>query len=993
MDGLKSVSDLVKEGEKLKDLLKKDVVGQDAVIEEVVNAIVNNELYQRTESGRPKGLFLFAGTPGVGKTYLASKLAEALNYPHMVFNMSSYTDRQDGPSALFGLDYSWKNAHEGALLEFVYTHEDEPCFVILDEFEKACQEVILRFLQVFEGGKMESAYVSGAHNASKDGKQVPSYLIARDPYCNFEKVYFIVTTNVGRSLYEDGKQPGRNLTKETIIDAMRKDINPATEKPYFPDAILSRLQTGTVTMFRHLQTHELVHIARNVLDRNAKMVQKQQGIFFQIKSKEEEKIPTLLLLREGGAVDARNFRTIAENFIRTQIANLCNSLREEYLDVKEIVIGVDPEETDKLNDLLYGDGFTQDVILVCEDERKLNLFSRFFDPIEDINLLRTTDYEEALEIIRGEIYAVPAIFVLMPSLEDMEGLTMGAVSNAMQTRDLQGFAEFISKAREIHEKAEICVIDVEQITHETKKDLRRRGATQIIEIKRAETVTDIFQQKVDAMRLNAMAFDFARKGKALKFDIVPSAYQDLIFLRLRYFEKVENVKSTDAEFLVGGDRMPKVSFKDVVGGETVKEEAADFIDFLRNPKGFVEKGLRPPKGMLFYGPAGTGKTFMAKAIAHEAGVPFIASNGGDIKMGMKNLSGSETLKKLLSIARKYAPSILFIDEMETIALNRTGRDPYADTLVNTLLSEMDGFEGHEANPVIIIGATNAGISPETNVDGRYLAPAVVRRFSRKFFVDLPVKKDRMAFLVKNTGFTEEELDTAAQMGQGLSFGKLGNAIEIAKRQAARAKRSLICRDVEEAVETETYGESREVSRESKERTAYHEGGHACLGCLFGGANMPDHATIVSRGDFGGYVSIAMDEQTTTITKTYYENRIRIALAGRCAEIIHFGETEGLSAGPSSDIRHAFRMILEMICHLGMDDVLGMTYYDYDVSGRIVLTEKIQERADQLLSKYYEEAKQLLLDNRGLFEDISESLLRKESLSKADLEVIMEKHCG
>ena len=997
--GLQQISETVEKYEQMKRELKKEVIGQDKAIDEVVDSIKNSILYEDEESGRPKGIFLFAGTPGVGKTYLAKKCAEHMGCEHLFLNMSSFNSREDSKTALFGSDCSWEHSKEGMLLDFVEKQNRKTCVVILDEFEKAHPEVILQFLQILQEGKIENVYIKGLKQLdAKERSEMDSSLLKHSEVTSFSNVYFFFTTNAGRSLYENGKQPTPDLTKEVIIDAVRKDVNPVTGEPYFPNAILSRFQTGTVVMFRHLDTNELIHIGKKELMKNITMF----GIRYGLNIKIEDEVPILLLLREGGQVDARNFSKISETFVRDQINSLCIQLKQEKRNISKVRIGVEPEERENLKELMFGNQNTQEVVFVCENERRFNQFQKELRNVKGIKIKKTTDYEEAMNMVKDEVFSTPLVFAVLPSTKADEGITMASMNSTLLAKSMKNFRKFVENVKKYNEKTVLCVIDLEHSSSETKKDLLQKGVDEIFAFKSADTVSKEIKKRTDTVGLNNMAFEFARKGKALKYDIVPAVCNDTAYVRLRSFEKIDNIKSGDDDFLVGKDRMPNVSFDKVVGGDKIKEEASDFIAFLKNPKTFVSKGLKAPKGLLLYGPAGTGKTFMAKAIAHEAEVPFIATNGGDIKMGTERKNGAEMLKQYFSIARKYAPSILFIDEMETIALNRIGADPIADTIVNTLLAEMDGFDGHDSNPVIVVGATNAGVDKEHHVDGRFLDPAVVRRFTRKFFVDLPCKEDRLEHLMrslvdKDTSrpiFRKEELETATQMSQGLSFGYMNNAIEIAKRLAVRENRTLTRKDVENAIETVNYGEIRERNDDSKERTAYHEAGHACIGCILGGVHMPDHATIVSRGEFGGYVSIAADEKGMTWSKEYMENRVRTALAGRCAEVIHYGKYDGLTAGPSADIETAYRLIFEMVCHLGMDDEIGITYYANSNDGKYVqLPTNVQERINALFHKYYDESMKMLIDYSGMFEKIAQGLLENESLSKTELDRIVGEYHG
>lgn len=997
-EGLNQVAEVVEKFEWAKEELKKEIFGQDKAIDDVMDAMANSILYEQANNSRPKGIFLFAGTPGVGKTYLAEKIAGKIGYNSIVYNMSNYNQREDSKMALFGIDASWKSGKEGDIHAFVANQKGKPCFIVLDEFEKAHDEVILQFLQIFERGYTENTYIRGARqlpdDVLRDKGISKSYVYSRSENTSFTNVYFIITTNAGRALYEHGKQPAPDLTKDIIIDAIRNDIDPDTKKPYFPDAILSRLQTGTVVMFRHLNTDELLKIGELEFNKNKRVLLAKYGLDIYV----EPEIKTLLLLKEGGQMDARNYRKLTEDFLQQQISNVSLNLRPELRNRQKIFIGMEDQERQQLIELLYGENVQQEIILVCEKESVLQAFASRIKAAGDVNIQKTTDYEEAMDFVKKTIYDTPLVFAILPSTDTEDGFTMASVNSAMYVKSMKEFRRFLQNIKAYNEKAIVNVLDTEGINKETWKDILHYGADDVISIRGDIDVSSFIKRKLDNIRLNNMAFDFVRKGKALHYDIDPVVYngdsQDTIFIRFRGFEKINHMLSSDKDYFVGEERMPNVSFDDVVGGQLIKEEAGDIISFLKNPKAFINKGQGAPKGILFHGPAGTGKTFMAKAIAHEAGVPFIATNGGEIRSGKHTDDGKEknpveVLKDYFAIARKYAPAILFIDEMENIALNRNGVDVVADTICNALLAEMQGFDGHDQNPVIVIGATNAGKDKEHAVNGRYLDDAVVRRFSRKFFVDVPKKEDRLNYLMRETGFSAEALETAAQMSQGLSFGKIGNAIEIAKRTAIRHDRDLTPKDVVDAVETENYGDVKERNEDAKKRTAYHEAGHACMRLLLGEKYYPDYATIVSRDNFGGYVGTASDEKGGVWTKEHVINLVKCSLAGRCAEILHFGNLGGLSSGPSGDIETAYNYIYLMVCQWAMDDEVGIVYYP----DKKKLPMEIEQRINKLMNQYYNEAMEQISNNQVLLSEIAYELYEKESVSKEMLIKIMENKNG
>lgn len=994
--GLKNIFEMLSPFEKIRKNLKKDVIGQDRAVDELVDSFATEFLFDEKYKKGPKGIYLFAGAPGVGKTYLAERCAEELGYNYKLFNMSTYNADEDGKLGLFGMDGAWKNSKDGDLLKFVEDQHGEPCVVILDEFEKANIEVIMSFLQILDRGIIENVYVRGLRGVSDESlksKGISSaWLAERSDDTSFENVYLFFTTNVGKSLYEGGKQPKPDITKDAIIDAIRKDKDQQTNKPYFPDAILSRFQTGNVILFRHLYSNDLVKIGMNEMERNIELISNSYDIHFEV----DPDITALLLLREGGNIDARNFRKICENFLKDQLKNISLSLKDDKLQSNSIHVQVDPNEKAALDNLLYGEKTEQNVILLSEDEDRLNSIKEMCYKSENfagISLKTTTDYDQALDMLKEDVYDIPLVFIVYPRVSDDS--ESSDVKNTMMTRQMKGLSNFIEKSVKFNDKIIISVLDYDGSSSETRKTLISKGAASVIRIKNSEETPEIIEKNVTSISLNKMAFDFIRKGKALKFDIIPDVVEDKINVYFRFFEKIINMKSGDDDLMTGEDRMPNVSFNDVIGGDKIKEEAADFIFFLKDPKAYIQKGLSVPKGLLFYGPPGTGKTFMAKAIAHEADVPIFATNGGSIRIGKEGMSGQELLKQYFMTARKYAPSILFIDEIESIALNRQGYDINGDAMVNSLLAEMDGFESFDDNPVVVIGATNAGIDREHAVDGRYLDGAVVRRFTRKFFVDNPKKEDRVTFLRSKTCFNEHELETTVQMSSGLNFGRMGNAIEMAKRLALRENREMTRKDLEDAIETENFGEIKERNEETKIRTAYHEAGHATMGCIYGGPHMPDHATIVSRDDFGGYVSTVQDEKGIERSKVYFENRVRIMLAGRCAEILKYGDVRGLTYGPASDMEGAYRVIMLMIAKLGMDEELGMVYYPLsidDVSREYEnVPEKVQERANQLYKKYFNETMEILKANEALFEAIASGLIENESLNKYDIQKIMEKY--
>lgn len=995
---IKQMADNVARFEQLRSTLKNEVIGQSAVVDDVVDDILSSFNHPEERKGKPRGIYLFAGTPGVGKTYLAKRVAKHLGMKCLSLNMAEYNSHEDGKLTLMGTEASYGTCKEGTLFTFVEEQKGKPCIIIMDEIEKAHIDVIHQLLQILDSAQADNILVKTGKKLSEkvqESKGIKELCKTRPENTSFENVYFFFTTNAGRPLYEDGKQPSADITKSAIIDGISTDINPATREPYFPEAILSRFQTGVVSIFRHLTPYELIRIGQMGLEQGMTDIMDEYDVNITM----APETATLLLLREGGQMDARNLSTMSRKYMGTLLSQTLATIQDYSDECTNVVTMIDPEDRRTFQNIISSGAKTQKIVMVGENQKQTSwlmesaaLQQKSKPAGMALTFCFCEDYEKAYKEISGEVFGIPIVYVLFPEVEDTGNKTISSNRDAMLARDRKRFRDFLIQIREFSDKAMIQVITKETVTKETENSLSLLGVNGIIDISRGEEL--LYSHMQDAARMaqyNASCYDLARRGKAVRFNTVPAVYEDTIYIRYREFDLIDNIMPGDREFLTAKDHIPNVSFDDIIGGEQIKEEAADFIAFLKNPGEYLHNGLKVPKGLLFYGPPGTGKTHLAKAIAHEADVPFISLNGGVLAgggvelPGQVKLQGPELLRKYFSIARKYAPSILFIDEIDCIGLQRAGSSA-ADNMVNTLLTEMDGFESHDSNPVIVMAATNAGIDQDSAVHGRFLDEALVRRFSRKFNVSLPAADHILAHLTKETGITEG-LESAAMIAYGLSYGIINNAVEIAKRQAVREKRAMDGKMLEEAIETVRYGEKRERTPERARRTAYHEAGHACIACIAGA--YPAFATIVSRGDFGGKVNYFEDSKSVVYSREWFERRIISALAGRCGEVICYGQEGGITAGPSQDIRSAYGLITEMVYKLGMDPEVGMTYVN--VSGNGMLPEPMQKRVDQLFTQYYERCMQMLQEHRKLFEALAEKLLEKQTLSRNEMIAITEEN--
>ena len=446
----------------------------------------------------------------------------------------------------------------------------------------------------------------------------------------------------------------------------------------------------------------------------------------------------------------------------------------------------------------------------------------------------------------------------------------------------------------------------------------------------------------------------------------------------------------------------RMTFDDVAGADEAKQELEEVVEFLKSPQKFNELGARIPKGVLLYGPPGTGKTLLARAVAGEAGVPFFTISGSDFVEMFVGV-GASRVRDLFEQAKKAAPCIVFIDEIDAVGRQRGaglggGHDEREQTL-NQLLVEMDGFAANEG--IIIIAATNR---PDI-LDNALLRPG---RFDRQIVVDKPDVRGREAILKVHTKgkpiADDADLNVLARRTPGFTGADLSNLVnEAALLAARRDKKKIFMAELEEAIERVMAGPERKshvMSEDERRLTAYHEGGHTLIGLLLEHADPVHKVTIIPRGRAGGYMLSLPKEDRNYRTRTELLDRIKVAMGGRVAEEVVLGE---ISTGASSDIKQATDIIRSMIMQYGMSDTLGPIAYGEEnhqvFLGRSVgqdrnYSEAVAGEIDKEVRRYieeaYEDCRTLINDNRDKLDLIAQNLLERETLTANELEELMTK---
>ncbi|ABM78658.1 ATP-dependent zinc metalloprotease FtsH [Prochlorococcus marinus] len=448
------------------------------------------------------------------------------------------------------------------------------------------------------------------------------------------------------------------------------------------------------------------------------------------------------------------------------------------------------------------------------------------------------------------------------------------------------------------------------------------------------------------------------------------------------------------------DEESRVTFADVAGVDEAKDELTEIVDFLKTPERYTEIGARIPKGVLLVGPPGTGKTLLSKAVAGEAEVPFFIISGSEF-VELFVGAGAARVRDLFEQAKKKAPCIIFIDELDAIGKSRSGsmgvvggNDEREQTL-NQLLTEMDGFSSTD-KPVIVLAATN---QPEV-LDAALLRPG---RFDRQVLVDRPDLSGRKTILeiyVKKVKLAEGvDLDRIAQATSGFAGADLANVVNEAALLAARGKRKEVeLKDLNEAIERVVAGlekKSRVLQDDEKKVVAYHEVGHAIVGHLMPGGSKVAKISIVPRGMSAlGYTLQLPTEERFLNSKQDLEGQIATLLGGRSAEEIVFGK---ITTGAANDLQRATDLAEQMVGTYGMSDILGPLAYDKQGGGRFLggnnnprrvvsdaTAQAIDKEVRSLVDQGHESALSILRHNLALLETIAQKILEKEVIEGDEL---------
>ena len=994
------------------DLLAK-IFGQDHAVHAFVEGLFNAEVVAGADSKRksPRAVFVFAGPPGVGKTFLAQSGAAALDRPFKQFDMSAYSGPQQN-EALVGMEKAYKGAKPGVLTEFV---EKNPAAVLLfDEIEKAHLNTIHLFLQILDAGMLEDKF--------------------HERNVSFRDTTIIFTTNVGRKLYESPNGSGVHTAnsrfhRRTILDALENEKDPQTRQPFFPAAICSRMATGYPILFNHLGVNELERVVRAELSRTSGLLECQ----YYKRAEFDNLLPMCLVLREGSRVDARTLRSQAEIFIKTELFKFCQLFKTDRLDEVfsqvdrvRISVGEKMKDMDPEVRALFEHQERPRILLVADAD----LAALYKEFISQVDWRTASSADDALEILANEDVDFVLLDIWIGRTSETSSMTIQHFDHVpAAARGLDRGQELLRKIRDRVPEMPVYLLSLAEAAESGDAGgsvdeelflacVRAGGARGMLVSSFIDGMVADWEDHRDrfaaalqetARRLyrEKTAAHMGQERKVLGFDTVPQINREEreIVIRLRNLRLSRAIASVDAGEVLEDVERPRTRFDEVMGADTAKEELKFFIDYLRNPKRFAALGLKPPKGVLLHGPPGTGKTMLARAMAGESDVAFISAAASNF-VTMWQGSGPQSVRDLFARARRYAPAIIFIDEIDAIGKTRTG-SPGAgqaeENTLNALLTELDGFTSpSKLRPVFILAATNFRIDKDQDASANRpsgtLDPALVRRFSRTILVDLPDRAARRKYLsMRLQGrpgavVSEEIIDLITERSPGMSVANLELIIETAARNAAKTGGDLTGKLLEEAFESVRYGEARPRGREEVERTARHEAGHTIMYWLSGW--WPSYVTVVSRGDHGGYMAPSSEEveRRGSLSRDQLLAGIRTGLGGRGAEIICYGSNAGLTTGAWGDLEAVSKDARNMVCVYGMDESFGILsvtdVFKYAEAKTGQTYERINEAAGRILKAEMDNTIKVLQENREHLDAVVDALIAKERLTTADLQAIL-----
>jgi len=960
----------------LHNQLSRKVVGQPAAIKQISDAMFAAGLFDRSHLSTPAALLLFLGPPGVGKTYTAQTMAEVIceedKEAFLRLDMSSYAD----PNAfriLVGFEPSYSGARPGLLTEHVQKH---PVSVILvDEIEKAHPSIHNLFLQVLDSGRLEDKY---------EKKNVP-----------FSGCIIIFTTNLGRDLYlaknTGGVLGATKISRPQVLEALRSATHPLSGAPILSPEFCSRLAKGYPIFFQQLRPVHLEAIAELAVKELSLDFEKSLGVPIRVA---DPRVLMLMILRLGPDLDARTVSSGVPLMVMDAFRDFLTHHQKELFGgerhferIRALKLALpspaDAPDIHELNETGYS------VLVLCNPPipTVLQRFRRYTWSVHH-------EVGSAIEMLRGGRID----FALLDAeFRQMEGASPGI-----------GAARALRALRVCYPELRVFVyhktspITGEQLAAE--RLALANGAQGRVSGTFEEWAENPEESPLEDTRRAVLRESFIeetfRTRKTFEFEWEAQLETDdkaeNIVMRPTDLRDTTLVASRDRAARLSFTGVPTERFSQIAGAVQAKERLREIISWMRDPAAIRSLGVDLPTGILLEGPPGNGKTLLARATAGEAGLPFFAANATDF--ASKWVGESEkNVRELFERAAAYAPSILFIDEIDAIGSRRSSFEAnYHDQILTQLLVSMDGFTKAE-RPVFFLAATNRA---------DLLDPALKRpgRFDYVITIDvlgLEARRELLTIALAEVPCAEGvDLDELARASWGLSGAQLNQVVKeaaiIAYRETgpdrAAADIRLTMDHLREALTNVKFGlrtENTAQSEESLRLTAIHEAGHALVAEIEKPGSV-QQATILPRAQALGFVESVPEHELQSYTRKEIKGRIRTALAGRSAVMLVAGP-DAVSAGCCNDLEVATRLACRAVGAFGMSDEFGSLSLSelqrhLPQSG---IGDKVAEQVTHLVSEQESAVREMLTRYRKALDSIAEELMRTETLLGTEIRSIMK----